>query len=219
MYLAEVLSLPRVELAKLNERYELAWERYVKHCTTIREIDAALDKDGAAAVELWNSIDQPAANEAFTTVIGEREPSPKVNLATMACRHFGLDAVAGPAEGRDRKLRASDNNRAWDVAPNGLCRGCGTPTISHRRYDRLRKLIATGEFGFDTSPNYVQANGKEAPLWSSRTLIAAKGVADHVQPWSQGGSTTDDNLANVCAGCNYSRSDTSLDVVRVTAYT
>jgi hypothetical protein len=65
-------------------------------------------------------------------------------------------------------------------------------------------------------------------------------VADHITPWSQGGvgdarklvssdaartrsfraastggPTTPDNLANACAGCSYSRADTSFDVARV----
>ena len=57
-----------------------------------------------------------------------------------------------------------------------------------------------------------------APLWSRRILIAAKGVADHIVPWSHGGPSHIDNLVNVCAACNYSRGTVLHDTVRAAAY-
>ena len=98
-------------------------------------------------------------------------------------------------------------------------------TVADAQNERVRPLLNRLEVAgranadlFDLEPSYTQTNGKEAPIWSSRVLIAAKGVADHIVPWSHTGRTHPANLANVCAGCNYSRSDTSLDTVRVAAY-
>ena len=99
-----------------------------------------------------------------------------------------------------------------------MCQSCGTVTISQHQHDELRKKLRAHPDRSDLTPTYVQHNGNVTPLWSNRVLIAAKGVADHVNAWSQGGRTAHDNLANVCAGCNYSRSDSSLDSVGIARY-
>ncbi|MEQ1873947.1 MAG: HNH endonuclease [Ilumatobacteraceae bacterium] len=219
VYLADVAHLPPEEVAAATARYLHAWDTYVHLLEEIRRISAQADEDIRVAAAQWNSIDQVAANDAVTAMQCEREPYPTWNLATVALRHFGL----GPApsismEERDRKLSPLDNQAAWNASLGGRCRSCGVVTISQGQHDRLRKVLRTHPTLFDLTPSYPQKSGTVAPLWSSRLLIASKGVADHVSPWSSGGRTSADNMANLCAACNYSRSNTSLDVTRVAAY-
>lgn len=219
VYLAEVEMASAEVVMACGERYRRSWDRFVRHGADMQLLAEAVADDLDAAAAIWNGIDQREVDGAFSTVICEREPFPKVNLATLALRHFQLGSSSSEAmASRDRRLTPDDNEAAWRVAVGGACQGCGTATISQRQYDRVRRVLAAHGDEFDLVPNYRQTNGLDAPLWSNRVLIAAKGVADHVMPWSQGGRTSPDNLANVCAGCNYSRHNTSLDVVRVAVY-
>lgn len=219
VFLADVAGQSPAEVAGRAELYRQRFERYRQHLDDMRSIVALMDDDLSAAAQRWNSIDQPAANAAFTTVICEQEWSPKINLATMALKHFGLGPAASvPTEKRDRRIAARDHRAAWQASPGGICRSCGNPTISQNQHDRLRKIMRSHPDLFDLTPSYVQSSGKLAPLWSSRLLIAAKGVADHIHPWSCGGRTAPENLANVCAGCNYSRNDAPIEPVRIAAY-
>lgn len=215
-YLADVANVSADDVAKREQRYRAAYDRLALHGAQMQQLVALVDEDLAAAGLLWSSIGQREVDAAFTTIMGEREPFPRVNLATVAMRYYGLDALGQVAK-ELRESRAADNDAAWTSA-GGRCRSCGAATISEGQYGRLRKILAANPDVFDLLPTYRQVSGKEAPLWSARVLIAAKGVADHVVPWSLGGASTSDNLANVCASCNYSRGDTSLDVVRVAAY-
>lgn len=220
LYLAEVAEAPADVLAQHEERYRRSWDRFVRHGAEMQRLAAVIDYDLAAAAALWKAINQPEVDAAFSIVICEREPFPKTSMATLALRHYGLRAATSVAKGqRDRKLTKTDNETAWQRSVDGVCQGCGTSTISQRQYDRIRRVLAAHPEVFDLTPAYAQTNGRDAPLWSNRILIAAKGVADHIVPWSHGGPTSSDNLANVCAACNYSRSNTSLDAVRVAAYT
>ena len=219
VYLGAVAERPPHEVAERATRYQHAYQLYEQHGRNMQAVVVNLD-DLPTAAALWNSIDQVAVNDAYTTLICEREPFPKNNLATVALAHFGLGPPASAeADGRDRKSNAKDNEAAWQDSPGGLCRSCGTPTISQNQHDRLRTLLAAHQDLFDTSPTYRQKSGAEAPLWSERILNAAKGVADHIVAWSALGRTTNDNLANVCPGCNYSRNNSDLDTVRVAAFT
>lgn len=54
--------------------------------------------------------------------------------------------------------------------------------------------------------------------FTGRALIAGKGVADHVVPWSHGGRTVSENLDNrVRRACGRSRSASSLNILRAAA--
>ena len=219
VYLADVVGQTPEEITQRTELYRLHLERYGQHLDDMRAIAKLIDGDLPAAAQRWNSIDQHAANAAFTAMICEQEFSPKINLATMALKHFGLGPVASvPIDKRDRKISARDHQAAWNASPGGVCRSCGSPTISQSQHDRLRKIMSSRPDLFDLAPSYQQSSDKSAPLWSSRLLIAAKGVADHIDPWSRGGRTAPANLANVCAGCNYSRNDAPIELVRIAAY-
>ena len=225
-YLADVAGVDAQELSETTQRYEQAWQRYVRHGADMQQLASLIDHDVEAAASFWNSLDQCEIDAAFSAAICEREPFPRgstarkpVNLATRVQRHYGLRSTPPLVDTpRDRKLRKSDNQLAWDAAAGGRCKGCDTPTISQRQYDRLMKLMAANHDRFDLSPTYPQHNGVRAPLWSRRILIAAKGVADHIVPWSHGGPSHIDNLANVCAACNYSRGTVLHDTVRAAAY-
>lgn len=220
VYLADVAGTSADVVAQTEERYRRSWDTFVRHGAVMQSLTALIDTNLDAAVALWNAVDQHAVDAAFSTVICEREPFPRTNLATVALSHFGLDALRPEhVEVLDRKLTSTDNEFAWALSPGGACRSCATPTISQRQHDRIKRTLRSHPDVFDLAPSYRQTNGRDAPLWSNRILIAAKGVADHVVPWSHGGRTSPDNLANVCAACNYSRSNTSLDVIRIAAYT
>ena len=218
VYLADVAGEDAATVRARGALYAKQWARFVRHGDEMVALASAVDVgDLGTAAALWAAVDQREVDNAFTTTICEREPYPRTGLAVIACRSFGLDQQnLVPRELRDPK-RAPDNQAAWD-AGGGRCQSCGTATISQRQYRRLRTTLRIRPDLFDLTPMYSQASGRGAPLWSNRVLIAAKGVADHVVAWSQGGRTEPANLANVCAGCNYSRGDTSLDVVGVAAY-
>ena len=219
VYLAEVADVPRVLIMETEERYRRAWERFVRHGDEMQRLAAVIDQDLDAAVALWNEINQAEVDAAFSTAMCEREPLPRVNVATLAMRHFGLEPTPSVStEARDRKVSKSDNETAWRSSPGGLCKSCSTPTISQRQHDRIGKILRDHTDMFDLTPTFMQTNGKEAPLWSKRILIAAKGVADHIVPRAHGGKISPDNIANVCAACNYSRGNVSLDLMRVAAY-
>jgi len=219
-YLAEVAGTSAAEVKETENRYHRSWQRFARHGAVMQSLAALINTNLEAASALWNAIDQPAVDAAFSTVICEREPFPRVNLATLAQRHFGLDPVRPDrTDPLDRKLNSVDNEAAWALSLGGACRSCATPTISQRQHDRIKRTLRANPDVFDLTPSYRQTNSRDAPLWSNRILIASKGVADHVVPWSHGGRTSPDNLANVCAACNYSRSNTSLDDVLIAAYT
>lgn len=98
-----------------------------------------------------------------------------------------------------------------------MCRGCGTATISESQRARFHATFKKRPDLFDPTLPYEQHSGKLAPLWPQVT-IAAKGVAEHIVPRSQGGRTTIADLTNVCAACNYSRGDTSMYAAGVADY-
>lgn len=219
VYLAEVARVPEDKLAATERRYRTAWHRYVRHGAVMSTVASLIEQNIEAAAAVWNAIDQMAVNVAYTTMGGEKEPFPKINLSTVAGNHFGLVTVRpDTAVERDRKLRPSDHQAAWEAAPGGVCQSSGTPTVSQRHYDQLKRVLPAHPDLFDLSPTYRQTTGRNAPLWRERVALPAKGVADHVIPWAHGGRTAPHNLVNVCAACNYSRNDTSLDVIRVAAY-
>jgi hypothetical protein len=218
VYLADVAHVGSAAIEAKERLYAQRWARFVRHGDDMVRLASAVDAgDLATAAELWAAVSQFEVDDAFSTVICEREPYPSEMLAVVACRHFALhNSNVVPRELRDPK-RAPDNQAAWDTA-GGRCQSCGTATVSERQYKRLRSTLRSHPELFDLTPQYRQVSGTMAPLWSNRVLIAAKGVADHVVAWSEGGRTEPTNLANVCAGCNYSRGDSSLDVVGVAAY-
>lgn len=224
VYLAEVAGLDEEVVLATRGKYERAWNRYVRHGHDMQRLVALASGPLEIAADLWNGLKQAEIDEAFSTAICEREPHPadghgrRINLASVAERCYGLRQDHPPlGRPRDRKLRKSDSQAAWEAAEGGRCLACDTPTISQLQYDALRKVLRSGSHLFDLTPTYRQRNGVEAPLWSQRVLIAAKGVADHVIPWSHGGRTSAENLANVCAACNYSRGDGLLHAFRVAA--
>ena len=219
VYLSEVAGFSDDQIEERTATYQKQWERYVRHLEDMRNIAGVFETDLKAAAVQWNFIDQEDANKAFTAMLCEREGFPKVNLGTLAQRHFGLTTAVSATSGRDEKVSPRHHQDAWLDSPNGKCRSCGSPTISQRQHDRLRKTLRSNPQLFNLKPMYQQVSGKLAPLWSARLLIAAKGVADHVKTWSSGGRTSPDNLKNVCSACNYSRNDASLDIMRVAAYT
>ena len=208
-------------LSELRHRYESAWETYQAHGLRMQAIVTLHEcgEIGRAAAD-WNQVDQHVVDDSYRTVIGEREEHHKgVSLLHHARRYFGVLAPpAGPDEAprRDRRLRPSDSTAAWLRSPGGLCRGCGTPTISHAQRSRLHASFKkTGLF--DLEPSYAQHHGVRSALWPQVT-IAGKGAAEHVIPWSLGGLTSIGNLTNACAACNYSRGNTSMDAMGVAAY-
>ena len=202
------------------DRYQSSWDQIVRHCAVIRQIVDLIDIDLVAAGMLWNAIDQPAVDSALRVVILEREPHEGRNLATHAWREFRI----GPAPFHPdvefeltRRGTGADNNAAWGRAPYGTCNGCGMLTVSDSQRSKLHRTMEKHPDLFDLSPTYEQANGKAAPLWNIMTIIA-KGVAEHVVPRSRGGATDTSNLTNCCSCCNYTRGDTSLDLMGAPAY-
>ena len=218
VYLAEVAEVAPRELADVDRRYQGAYERVALFGAAMQQIAAAAADDLDAAGVLWTQIRQKDVDDDASLIMCERDGYPQVNLATMAMRHYGLDTMVTVPLGLRDSRRTADNEEALLRAPGGRCQSCGTATISERQYQTLRRTVAAHPAVFDLTPTYLQKGGNPAPLWSARVLIAAKGVADHIVPWCQGGRSTPENVANVCAGCNYSRNDTSLDIVRVAAY-
>ena len=218
VYLADVAHVDGAVLAETERSYSERWKRFVRHGDDMVALAAAVDAgDLGAAAAVWASVDQVEVDDAFSTSICEREPYPKTNLAMVAHRHFAFhNSKEVFAERRDPK-RAPDNQAAWEAA-GGTCQSCGTATVSERQYKRIGNTLRSQPDLFDLTPEYRQTNGKMASLWSNRVLIAAKGVADHVIAWSQGGRTEAMNLANVCSACKYSRGDASLDLIGVATY-
>ncbi|MGH9270385.1 MAG: HNH endonuclease [Ilumatobacteraceae bacterium] len=206
------------ELAVAEARYRVGWERHVAHGVTMQAVVAALNAgDGAAALR-WNAIDQQAVDAAFRSTIGEREKVGGVNVGWLAWKRYGLVAdpsYTAPRERRARAARPTDHNAAW-LRAGGVCSGCGTLTISDAQRTRLHHAMRRSAL-FDLEKTYAQYHGKVAPLWREVT-IAAKGVAEHIVPRSQGGRTDVSNLTNCCSACNYGRSDTSLTAARIAAY-
>ena len=218
VYLADVADIDPPKVAETEQLYAQRWQRFVQHGHDMVALAAAIgvgDLDRATAV--WATVEQREVDHAFSTTICEREPYPKRMLQMVAHRHFGFGNVAAVAHELRDPLRKADNQTVWEAA-GGVCQSCRTVTISQRQYKALRITMPAHPDLFDLALVYTQTNRKVAPLWSNRVLIAAKGVADHIVPWSQGGRTTADNLANACAGCNYSRNDSSLDVIGVARY-
>jgi HNH endonuclease len=82
---------------------------------------------------------------------------------------------------------------------------------------QLHRTMQDSADFFDIAQTRVQGDGRAGGLYPVVT-IAAKGVAEHVIPWSQGGRTGPSNLTNCCAGCNYTRLDASLDAMSVATY-
>ena len=203
-------------------RYNSAWDTYVAHGHHMQSV-VVLHEQGelTPAVEAWNRIDQEAVDTAYRAVIGEREEHHLgVSLALHARRHFCLidtPTVSADKQSRDRPLRPADNTAAWARSPGGICRGCGSPTISHSQRAGLHTSFKKFDDLFNLEPRYQQHNRIWAALWPQVT-IAAKGVAEHIIPRSQGGRTSVANLTNACAACNYSRGDTSMDATGVAAY-
>lgn len=218
LYLEQVEQAGDISLEERSLRYRHGWARFVQNCHDMRAVVEMLEMgDTAGAAARWNALDQVEANRAFRIVLGEREFAGARTLATAAWRHFGLTRSPVARDQRDRALRPADHDGAWSRSPGGVCRGCGTPTISHAQRKTLHSALKDAQFGFDTTKTYVQHHGKIGTLWEQLT-IAARGVAEHVVPWSQGGPTSVANLTNACAGCNYARSDISLDEAGIAAY-
>jgi hypothetical protein len=210
------------ELQARRDRYLRAWRAYVAHAQHMQTIVALYEQgDLDEAAREWNLIEQPSLDKAFRVVLGEREEHRAgVSLARSAWRHFGLLDTATPvvgAAGRDRPVRASDNDAAWARSPGGVCRGCGTATISHTQRTRLHRTFKKRPDLFRIDVPYSQYNKVPALLWPQIT-IAAKGVAEHVVARSHGGPTAPTNLTNVCAGCNYTRGNNSMDAAGIAAY-
>ncbi len=218
-YQLHVEANPRRPVELLIDIYQQSFDRFVQHGEDMRQVVEALDDSAVAASARWNQIDQHAVDAAFRDVICEREPIHGINVATLALTHYAPQwntARRSPAEDRDRPLRPSDNNAAWDRS-GGRCSGCGTRTIRHSQRERLHRVMMAHQHLFRREPVYRQYNGVEAPLWPQVT-IAAKGVADHVEARSHGGRTTEANLVNVCAGCNYGRNHVALEFFGAPAY-
>ena len=220
VHLTEVEQMADDWVNAKMQNYKRRFDQYSSFLNTMVRVVAEKDVETTAA--MWNEIDQVEANEAFTCVLCEREPYPKergMNLATRAQNYYGLNSSAlDTVQIRDRRVVGRDHQLAWEASPSGRCRSCGNPTISQVDHDRLRRMIKTNQDLFNVKPEYQNTLDVMKPLWASRILIGAKGVADHIVPWSKGGTTTPENLANVCAGCNYSRNDASLNLLRVAAY-
>lgn len=220
VYLADVDHAGPAKVAATERLYAARLTRFGRHCEEMVALAAAVDAgDIATSAALWAAVHQVEVDTAFSTVICERErhPGKKKSLASAAYEHFGLhDPVSVASELRDPR-RVPGSQAAW-VASGGMCQSCGTVTVADLQHKRLAKTFRANPDLFDLTPTYVQTNGVPAPLWLNRVLIAAKGVGDHVVAWSRGGRTDTANVANVCAGCNYSRNDSSLDRTGVAAY-
>lgn len=219
-YRRDVLHETNAELETARARYQASWDRYRQHGFDMQAlIRLADDGDGESAAAAWNGIDQPAVDDAYRTVIGEREPVKVggVNLMTCVWNEYGLEPSSVAAEHRDRESNDTDSEEAWNRTSDGCCNGCGTPTISVNQRKRLHALMKSNPSSFDLTPTRRQFSGNVAPLWDSVT-IAAKGVADHIVPRCQGGRTDPSNLTNSCSGCNYSRLHATMDSMGVQAY-
>jgi hypothetical protein len=174
VYLGEVKRESSDSVALKAQYYRWAWERYVRHGSDMQRLVAAIDTDPGAAAAIWNSINQVELDEAYSAVICERESVGSANLATVALRHFQLNSDAPTGRiAKDRALSDGDNQKVWQISMAGACRSCGTPTISQRSYDHLRKLLAANSDRFNLEPSYKQTNGKTAPLWSNRVPMSA----------------------------------------------
>jgi len=203
-------------------RYEDAWTVFTDHCQNVVTVVAHVEHgDLVAAANVWNSIDQPKVNKAFTSVLGEAEPLSdrgrvSRNLSHFACKAF-LPTSPVVKVPLDRKVTAKDGNDAWDRA-GGHCLSCRTVTNRTSKHQKLRRLFRSNSDGFNLAPTYVNTKGAEVPLWSERILIAAKGTPDHVVAASRGGLATPDNLVNVCAACQFARGNWTLDDLSIPTY-
>ena len=220
-YLADLKGAAS-EIAETRARYLDAQRIYEGHCRAMTSIVKMMTSDNSdGALTAWAGVGQSEVNDAFRTVLGEREEvRGNTNLVTVAWRHFELgpgDTKAYPKHLRDRPLRERDSNEAWERADNGACNGCGLPTISPRQRRQLHALLQKAGGQARLTEMYDQQNGKPAPLWPVVT-IAAKGVAEHVIARSRGGPTGPSNLTNSCAGCNYTRSDSRMHTAGVAGY-
>lgn len=204
-------------------RYTEAWDTYVEHGERMQSVVQLLERgDLHASADAWRRVDQKKVDCAYRAVIGEREEYREgMSLLQQARKHFGLlppPPIPGDAPVvRDRRIRPSDSNEAWGRSTAGLCTGCGTTTISHSQRAKLHAAFRRHGDLFGPFPTRDQRNGAKVACWPQVT-IAAKGVAEHINPWSQGGATNAGNLTNACAACNYSRGDTSMDLAGVAAY-
>ena len=220
-YRLEILRESATNIEAAVAEYQSNWDAFVQHAHDMNRLIALCDAgDVDRTVVAWNAINQVAVNAALRVVIGEREVLNGRHSAAQICSTY---LSRGPADrqvdpsARDRPLKPSDSNEAWARSEDGRCNGCGTPTISHRQRERLHRTMKSNRDRFDLAPTYIQYNGVVAPLWGGMTL-AAKGVAEHVTPRSQGGQTNPGNLTNCCFACNYARGDRSMDTMGTASY-
>jgi hypothetical protein len=152
-------------------------------------------------------------------VLGEREPHSGPDGANLSSLALDVYLPSSPFEkvAPDRPLNDTDRNDAWDRA-GGLCVSCNTPTTRTSQHKKLFRVFRANSDLFDLTPTYINTLKNEVPLWSARTLIAAKGSPDHVIAASRGGVTTPQNLANTCSACQFARGNWTLDDLSIPAY-
>ena len=215
-------ELATEEIDDVVARYQNAWTVLTNYCQDVVAVVAHVEnRDLFAAASRWNSVCQPAVNDAYTVVLGEAEPVTGPNGREANLSHVASEALLPNSPvikgAPDRALTDKDRNDAWDRA-EGICLSCGTVTTRTSQHQKLRRIFRSNTGGFNLTPTYVNTKMVEMPLWSERILIAAKGSPDHVIAASRGGLTTADNLANVCAACQFARSNRTHDDLSIPIY-
>lgn len=202
-------------------RYQNAWTVFTAYCRDVVAVVAQVEnRDLLAAAGRWNNICQPAVNDAYTVVLGEAEPVTGPNGRSANLSYIASEALLPNSPvakvARDRELTDRDRNDAWDRA-EGLCLSCRTVTTSTSQHQKLLRMFRSNTGGFNLAPTYVNTKMVDVPLWK-RILIAAKGTPDHVIAAARGGLAAADNLANVCAACQFARMHRTLDDLSIPVY-
>ncbi len=84
------------------------------------------------------------------------------------------------------------------------CRYCGNKLISQHILKEFAKKL--------NSPSFTKGSTN---LTSHAVIHLTWPAADHVVPWSYGGTTTLDNLVASCAPCNYGKADFTLEQIGI----
>lgn len=121
---------------------------------------------------------------------------------------LGADTDTPPGVGstqvKTRQVRYPLDLEAQVFARDGWrCRYCATPVIV-----KPALLLAQSLFG-DVFP-LGRTNGTRHGV-----RLALSANLDHVEPWSAGGTSLDENLVTACWCCNFGKSNATLDQLRL----
>jgi len=129
-----------------------------------------------------------------------------IEHAQMAGRfrkmHFGTSQPA--TEGVDLDpLRSPQRFTKTVLRRDGYhCRYCGVGLVPKQVLQAFGDVVGRDAFGL--KGRNVERHG---------VVLAFRANVDHVVPWAQGGRTDMDNLVSCCWGCNYGKSNYTLEEI------